>query len=125
MPETLLTKQDLAFRWQVCERTVRRLVRRWRVPFDRLTARTVRFRLADVVAVELSVRQWLSRTVHVQPAPTLPDCPAHGTRHTAASHTTGANGRAAAKPANGAGTIRPATASRRHRGARAVDGSQR
>lgn len=64
MPDFLLTKQDLACRWQVCERTVRRLVVRLGLPRVVLSRRTVRFRLVDVLMAEPA----LSRPVHIQGA---------------------------------------------------------
>lgn len=45
----MLTKQDLARRWQVCDRTVDRLVRRFAIPARLFSVYMVRFELRDVL----------------------------------------------------------------------------
>lgn len=100
--EILLTKQDLAARWQVCERTVRRLVLRLNLPRLILTRRTVRFRLGDVLRVEPG----LSRLVHIQPSGAVAEA-SHARR---AEHPASAS-RAGCRLDSATGTD-PATASR-------------
>jgi hypothetical protein len=57
MSVQLLTKVDLAERWQVTKRTIDRLVARGAVSKVTLGPRTIRFRLLDVEAAENRLRQ--------------------------------------------------------------------
>lgn len=124
----MLTKQDLARRWQVCERTVRRLVRRFAIPARQFNVRTVRFQLSDVLRLESKVKYWLhltraaqetrglSKTVHERELNNLAQWArerrAKASREQRATHR---NRYTHARAVNGSQPLRPAAASGNHR----------
>lgn len=113
---TLLTKQDLARRWQVSLRTVQRWTRRW-LPAVAIDAGSKRWRLSDVLAFE---QVHVSRIVY-PPSPAEVLQAAHERRALAAcipGAAPGAAGSPAASPGAGAAP------GRRHRAKRPPNGGR-
>lgn len=112
MPDTHLTKQDLAARWQVCERTIQRWVRRFKIKALVFDNGSKRWRLSEVEVFEKRLLSGLVTPTEEEPAA---QCRHAGRANRATrAETSAASAANTARRDTGAGaaTGRPPSASR-------------